>query len=186
MKLQKTFFENKDTLTLAKDLLGKVLVRKTKEGMIKGIINETEAYIEEDEASHSYKGKKTKRNEIMFKEHGHIYVYFTYGMYHCINIVSERKGYGSAVLIRSVIPIEGENIMIKNRNWHRKNSKELANGPAKVCLAFDIDKLYNGLCVLDEVSDIFLEDIGYKVPKIKKSSRIGISKGIDKKWRFYF
>ncbi len=185
-RLNQIFFENKDTVSLAKDLLGKVLVRKTKEGIIKWVINEVEAYIEDDEASHSYLWKKTKRNEVMFKWAGHLYVYFTYGMYHCVNIVSEAEDYGSAVLIRSVIPFEWIDIMIKNRNWEDKSIKELSNWPAKLCMAYEIDKIHNWLCLLEDNSDIYLEDIWYKRPKIKSSTRIGISKAKNKKWRFYF
>jgi DNA-3-methyladenine glycosylase len=186
IRLSETFFENKDTINLAKNLLWKVLVRKTQNGFIKWIINEVEAYIENDEASHSYLWKKTKRNEVMFNKAGHLYVYFTYGMYHCLNIVSEVENYGSAVLIRSVIPLEWIDIMIKNRHWKNKNLKELSNWPAKLCIAYGIDKSYNWLCILKNDSDIYLEDIGYKVPKIKSSVRVGISKAKNKKWRFYF
>lgn len=186
MKLKKSFFESKDTISLAEELLWKVIVVKTNSWVIKWIINETEAYIQEDEASHTFGWNKTKRNEVMFSDAGHLYVYFTYGMYHCMNIVTEKQGYGSAVLIRSIMPLEWEDIMIKNRKWEWKNMKDLANGPAKVCIALWINKIHNGLCMLDIDSFIYLEDIWYKVPKISFSSRIGISKGLDKKWRFYF
>lgn len=185
-RLSKTFFENKDTISLAKDLLWKVLVKKTKEGTIKWVINEVEAYIEDDEASHSYLWKKTKRNELMFKDAGHLYVYFTYGMYHCVNIVSEKENYGSAVLIRSVIPLKWIDLMIKNRHWENKNLKELSNWPAKLCIAYAINKVHNWLYILENNSDIYLEDILYNISKIKSSTRIGISRAKNKKWRFYF
>jgi len=186
MKLDKSFFENKDTITLAKDLLWKVIVKVTSEWIISWIINETEVYIETDEASHSFLWKKTQRNEVMFKESWHLYVYFIYGKYHCLNIVSEIAGYWSAVLIRSVIPYAWIDIMIKNRNWENKNIKDLANWPAKVCLAFAITKKDNWINLLEKDSAIFLEYIWYKVPKIQTSKRIWISKGTDKDWRFYF
>lgn len=186
MRLDTSFFENKDTETLAKDLLGKVLVRKTKEGIIKGIINETEAYREDDEASHSFGGKKTLRNMPMFLAWGHIYVYFTYGMYYCMNIVSEVEGYGSAVLLRSVIPIESIDLMRKNRNWHNKDKKFLCNGPAKLCIAFWVDRRYNGQNIFSATSDIYLEESDFQVPNIQISPRIGIRKGLEKMWRFYF
>lgn len=186
MKLDKSFFENKDTITLAKDLLWKVITKVTPEGIISGIINETEAYIETDEASHSFLWKKTLRNEVMFKESWHLYVYFTYWMYHCLNIVSEIAGYGSAVLIRSVIPYAWTDIMIKNRNWQNKNLHDLVNWPAKLCLAFWVTKKDNWINILESSSTIFLEDILYKVPEIKISKRIWISKGTDKDWRFWF
>nr|MDD3720650.1 DNA-3-methyladenine glycosylase [Candidatus Gracilibacteria bacterium] len=190
MKLTSSFFNEKDSVLLAQDLLGKAFTKITPEGIISGIINETEAYREDDEASHSYGGKKTKRNEVMFKEAGYLYVYFTYGMYNCMNIVSEKEGYGGAVLIRSVIPYKGIELMISNREKFKgkkvNNIKKLSNGPAKVCIAYDIDKKDNGINLLDNNSPIFIEDIGYKLPKVNISKRIGISKGVDKTRRFYF
>ncbi|MDD3303063.1 MAG: DNA-3-methyladenine glycosylase [Candidatus Gracilibacteria bacterium] len=186
MRLDSNFFHNKNSVDLAKDLLGKVITKITSNGVISGIINEVEAYREDDEASHTFGGRKSQRNEVMFREAGHLYVYFTYGMYYCMNIVSEKSGYGAAVLIRSVIPYKGEELMIKNRKWQGKDIKELSNGPAKVCLAFDITKKDNGINLLEDNSIIFLEDVGYKVHKINVSKRIGISKGVEKEWRFWF
>jgi DNA-3-methyladenine glycosylase len=186
MLLNKDFFHNKDTIKLAKDLLWKVIVVNTKDWIIKAVINETEAYIEDDEASHSFGWKKTLRNEVMFREYWHIYVYFTYGMYHCMNIVSEKEWYWSAILIRSVIPLEWLDLMIKNRKWQNKNLKELSNWPAKVCIALWIDKLHNWLNIFDKNSKIFLEDINYKIKKIYSWNRIWISKAQEKKWRFFY
>lgn len=186
MRLTKDFFENKNTLSLSKDLLWKVLVKYTDYGSIKWVINETEAYIEDDEASHSYNWKKTIRNEVMFKEAWHIYVYFTYWLHYCLNIVSEKQWYWSAVLIRSIIPLDWLDFMVKNRNWYWKNIKQISNWPSKVCLSLSIDKSYNWLSIFDNNSEIYIEDIWYKIPKIKKSTRIWISKAKDKKWRFYF
>lgn len=186
MKLTKSFFENKNSVDLARDLLWKLLVVKTNDTIISWIINETEAYREDDEASHSFWGKKTKRNEVMFKNSGHIYVYFTYWMYHCINIVSEANWYWAAVLIRSIIPKERIDLMIKNRKWENKNFKQLSNWPAKVCMALWIDKMHNWLNIFDENSNIYLEDIWYKIDKIHSWNRVWISKAVDKKWRFYF
>ncbi|MBW7954309.1 DNA-3-methyladenine glycosylase [Candidatus Gracilibacteria bacterium] len=186
MKLTKTFFQNKPTLTLAQDLLGKVITYKSPAGVISGIINETEIYIQTDEASHTFGGKITKKNKTMFEEGGHLYVYFTYGMYYCMNIVSEKSGFGSGVLIRSVIPYKGEDLMIKNRNYTKKNLKDLSNGPAKVTMSFGIDKNFDGINLLSKDSNIYLEDIDYKPEKILTSPRIGISKAKEKLWRFYF
>jgi len=186
MKLTKSFFENKDTVTLAQDLLWKVIIVNTKDWIIKAMINETEAYIEDDEASHSYMWKKTLRNEVMFREFWHIYVYFTYWMYHCMNIVSEKEWYWSAILIRSVIPMKWSDLMINNRKWKDKKISQLSNGPAKVCIALGIDKMHNWLNIFDENSEIYLEDVGYKAQKIYTSCRIGISKAKEKNWRFYF
>jgi 3-methyladenine DNA glycosylase Mpg len=107
-------------------------------------------------------------------------------MYHCMNIVTEEFGYGAAVLIRSVIPYKWDDLMIKNRKWEWKSISALVNWPAKVCLAYDISKKDNWVNMLLDNSIIFLEDVGYKLPKIQVSKRIGISKWMDKEWRFWF
>ena len=180
MRLDKSFFKSKDTITLTKELLGKVLVYETEKGTIKGIINETEAYTQEDVASHTFNRNVTKRNKVMFMEEGHFYVYLTYGMYHCCNIVTESEGRGCAVLIRSVIPIEGEEIMIENRG----KNKNISDGPGKLCMAYEFHKEHSGLNLLSKDSKIYLEDLGHKPKDIQITKRIGISKGIDKKWRF--
>jgi len=183
MKLNRDFF-NRDAVTLAKELLGKVLTHETEDGVIKGIISETEAYLEEDEASHSYRGKITKRNKVMFEEGGFLYVYFTYGMYHCCNIIANKKGIGEAVLIRAVKPLEDIDIMIRNRNWKNKSMKNLVNGPGKVCQAYLFNLSHNGVNLTKSESKIYLEDIGFKPTKIINTERIGISKAKDLKYRF--
>lgn len=190
MKLLHSFFENKKTLDIAKELIGKVLVYESPKGIIKGIINETEAYTEDDESCHAYNGKKTKKNEIMFKRYGHLYVYFTYGMYHCINIVTAEENKGEAVLIRSVIPYDenSKELMINNRFKESPTPyalrSVLCNGPAKLTLAYGFDKLFNGLDLLDMKSKIYLEDLKIKPKKIENTTRIGISKAKDLPWRF--
>lgn len=180
MRLLHPFF-NRQTETVAKELIGKVLVYESEEGIIKGIINETEAYTQDDEASHTFKGK-TKRNEVMFKEAGHLYIYFTYGMHFCANIVTEDENTGCAVLIRSIIPLEGKEIIKKNRN--KEESKDLTNGPGKVCQAYGLSKDYNGIDLTDHKSKIYLEDLGFIPKKILITKRIGISKNKDRLWRF--
>ena len=130
-KLQRSFFEQ-PTLQVAQELLGKILVI----GDCSGRINEVEAYIgQDDPACHACCGK-TKRNEPMFGPAGHLYVYFTYGMYHCVNIVTEKKDFPSAVLIRSIEPIDGIETMKKRRN----RTDHLTDGPGKLCIALDITK----------------------------------------------
>ncbi len=186
MKLTKTFFQNKDTLTLTQDLLWKVITYESPNGIISWIINETEAYMETDEASHTFGWKITNKNKIMFEEAGHLYVYFTYGMYYCANIVSEKSGFWSGVLIRSVIPYIWEDLMIKNRNYTKKNLINLSNWPAKFTLAFWIKKEFNWINLFENNSKIYLEDIWYKPKNIISSPRIGISKAKEKLWRFYF
>jgi len=204
MRLDSNFFHNKNSVDLAKDLLWKVITKITSNWVISWIINEVEAYREDDEASHTFGWRKSQRNEVMFKEAWHLYVYFTYGMYYCMNIVSEKSGYGAAVLIRSVIPYKWVDLMIKNR-WKgnikfeisnnkftplikgaRGILKNLCNWPAKVCIAYDITKKDNWINLLEDNSIIFLEDVWYKVPEINVSKRIGISKWVEKEWRFWF
>lgn len=182
MKLTSSFFQNKTTQQIAKELLGKILTYQTKDGIIKGIINETEAYTQEDEASHTYNGKKTKRNQAMFKKAGHIYIYFTYGMYHCLNIVTGEENKGEAVLIRSILPLEGIEIMKKNRN--KQETKNLTNGPAKLCMAYNLNKDQNGIDILKENSKIYLENSNLKPKNLKQTKRIGISKATELELRF--
>jgi len=138
---------------VARKLLGKFFIRKLNKLYLIGRIVETEAYCEGDPASHSYHGK-TERNEVMFWKGGHLYVYFTYGMHFCANVVTRENGIGEAVLIRAIEPIEGIQTMITNRS-RRKNSlverwkngilDDLTSGPARVCEAFGLTSKDNGI-----------------------------------------
>ncbi|MBN2306568.1 DNA-3-methyladenine glycosylase [Candidatus Peregrinibacteria bacterium] len=170
-RLNKSFFE-RPTLEVSKDLLGKIL----KVGKCSGRINEVEAYIgQNDPACHAARGK-TERNKIMFGPAGHLYVYFTYGMYHCANIVTEADGFPAAVLIRSIEPLEGKELMKKRRG----KKDNLCDGPGKLCIALGMTKeSHNGL-----KAEVF--DDNFAPGKIKSSPRIGIKVGIDKKWRFFY
>lgn len=182
MKLKTSFFLEKPALRLAKDLLGKVLVYESEKGIIRGIISETEAYTQEDESCHAFGGKRTKRTETMFKRSGYLYVYFTYGMYHCINIVSGKEGIGEAVLIRSVIPFDekSKQIMINNRG----KEKDISNGPGKLAIAYGFNISHDKLDLLDSYSKVYIEDHNIVLRKISKTKRIGISKAKDLEWRF--
>ena len=146
MRLGRDFY-NRDTLTVAKELLGKVLVRNINGVTLKGKIVETEAYIGAiDKASHAYGGKRTNRTETLYADPGTVYVYIIYGMYHCLNLISEEKDVAGGVLIRGIEPLEGIEEMSKLR--YRKNYEELSsyekknfsNGPSKLCMALGIDK----------------------------------------------
>ena len=174
--LPRSFFD-RPTLKVAQELLGKVLVI----GKTSGRINETEAYIgENDPACHAARGK-TERNKVMYGRPGHLYVYFTYGMYHCANIVTEQEGFPAAVLLRSIEPMNGIRLMEKRRG--RKD--HLADGPGKLCIALGMDKKgHNGLD-LCEGGPSYVYDDGFIPPKILKSRRIGISAGKHLFWRFY-
>lgn len=169
---------------LAKKLLGTYLRVETPCGIVIGRIIETESYTKDDPASHSFCGL-TKRNAPMFERFGTAYVYFTYGMHHCFNIVANASGIGEAVLIRAVEPVQGIEIMKKNRGTN--SEKNLTNGPAKLAVALGITKEHNGLDLLSRNSKIQLwssdsvsEDI-----RIVKTTRIGITKGSELLKRFY-
>ena len=180
MRLDYSFFEG-DTVSVAEELIGKVLVYENRNGVIKGIINETEAYSQDEESCHCFNGK-TKRNEVMFKQGGHLYVYFTYGMHFCINIVTEKEHRGCAVLIRSVIPFDEKSYEVMVRN--RRKEKNLCDGPGKLCIAYGFNKEHNGVNLCDGSSDVYVEDLGLKPKKTEKTKRIGISKAMDLEWRF--
>src|SRR3990167_3612398 len=170
-----------DSWAAAQQLLGWRLVRQTDQGIIDGIIVETEAYDESDAASHSFRGR-TKRNDVMFGPPGRAYVYFTYGMHYCFNIATGPKGHGSAVLIRSLEPLEGLQLMKNNRQTN--DDRNLTNVPAKLCQALMIDKQLNG----HDLSKWPLKlEPRPKIPesKIIKTGRIGITKDNHRSWRFY-
>jgi DNA-3-methyladenine glycosylase len=164
-------------------LLGCYLVRRTPEGIIKVKIVETEAYHQEDPASHSFRGK-TPRTWPMFEAGGRLYVYFTYGMHYCINIVVGRKGVGEAVLIRAAEPIEGIDLMYQNRGIREVNN--LTNGPGKLAQALGIKDTSLSGKILNK-SSIFLEPAEnlIKPGDIVKAPRIGIKQAVELPWRFY-
>lgn len=141
MKLPRRFYD-RDTLLVARELLGKRLVRVLRGKRLSGIIVETEAYIgEEDKASHAARGR-TLRNQVMYGPPGHAYIYFVYGMHYCLNVVAEREGFAAAVLLRALVPQEGDEDMLRRRSG-RKDT--LADGPAKLCQALAIDRRLNGM-----------------------------------------
>jgi DNA-3-methyladenine glycosylase len=185
MKQLDTLFFTRDTVTVARELLGKKLLSTINGQMIGGIISETEAYGSfNDPASHAFRGI-TKRNEAMFGPSGHAYVYFIYGNHFCFNIVAKAPdAIAGAVLIRGIIPTDGLTAMQRNRK-NTPSLKNLANGPGKVCQALGITKqcdkqslgtTTSSLVVLDRHIDM---DIHYI-----QTSRIGISKGQELHWRF--
>ncbi|HSX53442.1 MAG TPA: DNA-3-methyladenine glycosylase [Patescibacteria group bacterium] len=166
---------------IAPRLLGCVLERIIDGKSISGKIVEVEAYDQSDSASHSYRGK-TARTEIMFGAPGHLYVYFTYGMHYCCNIVVGPSGHGSAVLIRAIEPIGGLETMATKRGG--KVGQELTNGPAKLCQALGIDKALNGHDLHKKPLQL---KVGKQIPKgqIVQTTRIGIRHATDTPWRFY-
>lgn len=187
-KILKRKFYTRPVITVARELLGKLLVNSTGGKILAGIIVEVEAYDGSvDEAAHTFLGK-TKRNEIMFGEGGFLYVYFTYGAHYCSNVVTGQEGEGTAVLIRAIEPVLGIDEMIKNRfGRDLKNEKEklnLTSGPGKVCSALSITKEHYGTDLTKD--EIFILDRPVINKKdIAAGKRVGISKSIDLPWRFY-
>jgi DNA-3-methyladenine glycosylase len=165
----------------AKRLLGCILEREIDNELVRVRIVETEAYDQTDAASHSYKGR-SQRTDIMFGPAGYLYVYFTYGMHYCANVVVGEEGYGAAVLIRAVEPIDSEKLLEKRRPG--KSGVELTNGPAKLCQALGIDKQLNGHNLREVPLRLVLAS---QLPPeaIVTTRRVGISQAKDVPWRFY-
>ncbi len=177
-------FYNRPAKIVAQDLLGKVLFHKTEKGIISGYIVETESYGgKDDPASHAYK-KLTPRNSVMFGPPGYVYVYLCYGFHNLFNVITDKEGIPSAVLLRAIEPIKGMDIMKKNRKIN--NTVELTNGPGKFTQAFLIDKNFNKKPVYK--GKLLILDSDYRDFKIVKKKRIGIKLGApsaEKLLRFY-
>lgn len=180
--LTRDFFARK-TDTVARDLLGKLLVHETKAGVISAKIVETEAYFGDgaDPASHAHKGP-TPRSSIMFGKCGVVYVYFNYGVHWLLNFVAKVDGQAGAVLIRAVQPVQGTELMLKNRPTAVAN---LTNGPGKLTKAFGIDGSFNGFDVTIKQSNFYI--VSFLTPQFEiiADTRIGIKKGQEKLLRFY-
>lgn len=197
MRLDKKFYE-RDARRVAKELLGKILVRKINGKSIKCRIVETEAYIGAiDKASHAYGNKRTPRTEPLYGEAGLSYVYFIYGMYHCFNLITDKVDYASGVLIRAVEPLEGIDEMSKLRfnktydELSKYQKKNLTNGPGKLCMAMKITREENKVQTL--ISDELyveepLEKYRLDFIEITEAKRIGIDYAEEAKdflWRYY-
>ena len=180
MILDKKFYE-RETVTVATQLIGKTLTRKFRGKKLSGIITETEAYRGKDDLASHAATKMTERNKVMFGPVGKSYVYFTYGMYFMLNVVAKsKKQNAGAVLIRGIHPQHGIKIMKKNRGV--KNMKDISNGPGKLTVAMGITMKHHNKD-LTKKSELFISD-GMKPKKINQKSRVGISKGIEKQWNF--
>ncbi len=161
-KLTRKFY-SRNPLKVARDLLGKYLVHNSPKGKIIGKIVETEAYLgNDDPACHTYKGKITERNKILFIEPGHAYVYKIYGMYYCFNAVAHEKGKSGGVFIRAVEPMKGIELI-----------PSLTNGPSKLCIAFGINKSLNGTDLCG--NELFITN-GEDIPdsEVARTPRINI------------
>lgn len=186
-KLNRGFYE-RETLFVAKNLLGKYLVHNIDNKMLVSKITETEAYKENDKAAHFYGGKRTDRTEVIFGRGGFAYVYLIYGMYNCFNITTEKENIPGAVLIRGAEPVLGIEDMLKNRKVTKDKIKNLTNGPGKFCVAMKITKEQNKLDLLGDklfIAENLNEDNEYE---IKCGKRINIDYAEECKdflWRFY-
>ena len=186
-KLPREFYLRDDTLQIARDLLGKILVVPDESGArASGMIVETEAYLGAiDKAAHSYNNRRTKRTETMFAKGGTAYIFFIYGMYYQFNVVAGAPGIPHAILIRSVEPIENIEIMRERRG--KMPDKNLTSGPGKLCIALGIDKSFDGADLLG--NRVWVEN-GKKISdsQIASGKRIGIDYAeeyAEKPWRFW-
>ncbi|MFN4145895.1 MAG: DNA-3-methyladenine glycosylase [Runella sp.] len=184
-KLLTDFYENTPTLSMAKALLGSILVHESPCGRMAGQIVETEAYLTDDPACHAYR-RQTKRNAAMFGPAGTVYVYQIYGIHYCVNIVANQQGIGEAVLIRALAPIEGIDIMQQLRGQNIP-LHGLCNGPAKLVQAMGISlKAHNGSSLMTGPLSIY-KPTNEIIPssEIVVTTRIGISQGAELLYRFY-
>ena len=191
--LEKEFYKQ-GALILAKELLGKTLVRNIDNVTLRGRIVETEAYIGEiDKASHAYNGRRTERTEPLFREGGISYVYFIYGKYYCFNVISGIEDKGEGVLIRALEQLNEFDYLAEKRfsqiyeELSEAKKKALTNGPSKLCMAFSIDKSENYI-KLYEKGDFYIEDDENEKLDIVETTRIGIDyaeEAIEFPWRFY-
>jgi DNA-3-methyladenine glycosylase len=186
-RLSDKFFLRTNTVRVAQDLLGKLLVVPDAAGnRVSGMIVETEAYLGvEDKAAHSYGGRRTARNEITYAEGGYVYVFFVYGMYYQLNLVSGPADQAHVVLIRAVEPVEGIEIMRERRG--ATPDKNLTSGPGKLTIAFGIDRSFNGEHLSGE--RIWAEEYrNFKRAEIASGPRVGIDYAeefVEMPWRFW-
>ncbi|HEX3537354.1 MAG TPA: DNA-3-methyladenine glycosylase [Stellaceae bacterium] len=170
-----------DTVSLARYLIGKTLVRELPNGVASGRIVETEAYVVGDAAGHAYRGI-TRRNRSLFLDRGHAYVYLAYGISYMLNVSSETAGIGAGVLIRAIEPLEGIPIMQRNRGFERVH--DLARGPGRLAAALQIDRRLDGLDLCRE-GPLWLGRGDQEPGEIGQSIRVGITREADRLLRFY-
>jgi DNA-3-methyladenine glycosylase len=191
--IRRDFFA-RPSVQVAPELLGCVLEHQTPAGLVAVELTEVEAYAgASDPASHAYRGK-TARNAVMFGPPGHAYVYFTYGMYFCVNLVCARNGSASAVLLRAGRVIEGEELARARRTRGSTviSFRDLARGPARLCLALDIDRSQDGVdvCLPDSPLRMRWPDASTTARsdqrKVASGPRVGISKAAEVPWRFWW
>ena len=191
--LSRTFYD-RDTLEVARDLLGTYLVRRLDGAELVVRITETEAYVGAvDKACHAYGGRRTARTETLYAKPGTAYVYLIYGMYHCLNFVTEPEGTAAAVLLRGVEAVSGADLMAYNRfgraydRLTADQRKNFLNGPGKVCRALALTRTHNGLD-LTAGGELFLCAGEAPTGEIHVGKRIGIDyaeEAVDFPWRFW-
>jgi DNA-3-methyladenine glycosylase len=177
-------FYARDTLSVARDLLGCFLVHETPEGRVEGRIVEVEAYEgEDDPACHAAAGL-TSRTEPLYGPPGHAYVYLIYGMYHCLNAVTRPRGRPSAVLIRALEPVEGLDLMRRRRGWAKNGrpDRDLTNGPGKLSRSFGLSLEHNRLDLTGR--RLWIES-GRRVERVAWTPRVGIRVGTERVWRAF-
>lgn len=176
-------FFRRDAVRVAREILGAYLVRRQNGATLVGRIVEAEAYLHNDPACHAYRGL-TPRTRVMFGDAGHGYIYFTYGMHHCFNVVTNAEGVGEAVLIRALEPVEGIEAMYALRAKARRDA-DLLSGPGKICQAFSLTRSESGVDLI-ESDTIYLEKGAVKKnEQVGISARIGLTLATDKPWRFF-
>jgi DNA-3-methyladenine glycosylase len=175
-------FYSRSAVDVARDLLGRHLVRRLPEGAVAGRIVECEAYEEGDPASHSFRGL-TDRTAVMFGPPGRLYVYFSYGMHFCMNVVTGTDGEGSAVLLRAVEPLEGIDLMRERRGV--TDPRILCAGPGRLTQAFGVSRADNGLDLVSGSELFVTEGTAARGDEIGVGRRIGITVATEKPWRFH-
>jgi len=173
-------FYDRETTEVARDLLGRILIHRTDEGDLAGIIVETEAYGPDDPANHAYRGR-TRRNAAMFGPPGHAYVYRIYGRYWCVNAVTGSEGIGEAVLIRALEPIMGIETMQRNRGV--SDARLLCRGPGRLCAALGVTGALNGIDLI--AGPLWIAGESTTGAPIACTTRIGVTRAADRLWRYY-
>ena len=182
-RLPRSFFARPSTV-VAPELLGRVLIRVLPDGtLLAARLVEVEAYEQGDPASHSYRGRATRRTEVMFGAAGRLYVYFTYGMHFCSNVVTGPDGCGSAVLLRAAEPLDGLEAMAANRGTD--GLRLLCSGPARLTQALAIGRDDNGTDLVKDPGLFLLAGSPVRPRAVARSTRVGVNVGVERRWRFF-
>jgi DNA-3-methyladenine glycosylase len=187
MRLSENFYQGKNVVKIAQNLLGKGLFTHVNGITVGGIIVETEAYSWKERGCHAYNGRKTQRNAIMFERGGYAYVYMCYGIHYLFNVVTNVTGTADAVLVRALEPVCGIDEMMLRRGGTLNNQFQLTSGPGKLSKALGIDRSLNGKSLMN--NEVWIEDLGKKIATkdIEISNRIGIDyagEDANLPWRF--